>query len=100
MARNFVNVFIPTALDYYREDVGDYPAPFHGLEALWIQPYGVDNWNGPYILPLPLKDPWGREYQYVYPGVNNPHSYDLWSTGRRLESDSDDIKNWNPRSAK
>ena len=27
------------------------------------------------------KDPWGKDYIYVYPGQKNPNSYDLYSAG-------------------
>ena len=39
-------------------------------------------------------DPWGMQYVYRYPGVRNPDSFDLFSTGPdKVESD-DDIGNW------
>ncbi len=41
------------------------------------------------------KDPWGNDYVYVYPGQNNPHSYDLYSRGPDgVAGTADDITNW------
>ena len=40
-------------------------------------------------------DPWGMEYQYVYPGVHNPKSFDIFSCGPdRVAGTADDIGNW------
>ena len=39
----------------------------------------VDGWNGPYVKPSSLKDPWGREYVYNYPGEHG--DFDIYSLG-------------------
>ena len=37
-------------------------------------------------------DPWGKEYIYVQPGVKNPSSYDLYSSGEdKKPGTADDI---------
>ena len=75
---------IGIALDTYAKDNGDYPSTDQGIIALWekpeIAPMPV-NWNGPYLeIPI-IKDPWGRDYIYIRPGVHNPFGYDLISFG-------------------
>jgi general secretion pathway protein G len=52
------------ALDAYRLDVGRYPTPEQGLEALRRRPGTEAKWNGPYLdKDVPL-DPWGKPYVY------------------------------------
>jgi len=42
-----------------------------------------------------LKDPWGQEYGYKFPGDVNTDSYDLWSNGPdRQQGTADDVCNW------
>jgi general secretion pathway protein G len=82
---------IAMALDMYELDNGTYPA---GLDDLMKKPPEANNWNGPYLKKKP-KDPWGREYQYKFPGDKNKDSYDLSSNGRDgSEGGEDDITNW------
>lgn len=58
-----------TALNYYKIDVGAYPAMEQGLDALWKPPSDVRNWRGPYVRkPQHLIDPWGHPYRYRIPG--------------------------------
>ena len=100
-AKNQLEIFA-LALDNYRLDTGRYPTTQQGLEALVEQPTSSpvpENWNGPYLdkREIPL-DPWGNEYQYEYPGTNNPESYDLWSWGadgqRGGQGEDAEIANW------
>lgn len=84
------------ALGLFRFDVGRYPTTAEGLRALIENP-GVENWSGPYLDKQTLpKDPWGREYQYRYPGQNG--EYDLYSYGADGNEGGDDanadITNW------
>lgn len=97
-AESDVNVNIPTALKLYELDNGFFPTTEQSLEALMQKPVTPpipQNWNGPYLERKPL-DPWGRPYQYVAPGINRPHDYDLYSQGKRPseEKTDDDITNW------
>jgi general secretion pathway protein G len=72
-------------LDAYRLDNDGYPTTADGLEALRAAPPGSDRpgrWRGPYLQRVIPADPWGRPYQYVSPGQQNPTSYDLYSLGR------------------
>jgi general secretion pathway protein G len=90
VAKAAVEANIPAALDLYELDVGEYP---QRLEELIQPPSGIEDWDGPYLKKMP-SDPWGRPYQYKYPGEHN-NDYDLASSGRDgiLGSD-DDITNW------
>src|SRR6202046_5186219 len=61
---------IGTALTMYALDNFKYPTSDQGLTALIQQPADptIRNWKkGGYIQDGNLKDPWGNEYQYVYP---------------------------------
>jgi general secretion pathway protein G len=40
--------------------------------------------------PSVLMDPWGNQYQYRYPGEENPDSFDLWT----VTPDGQTIGNW------
>ena len=68
------------ALDQYRLDVGRYPDQELGLKALVTKPANEPKWSGPYLRKdIPL-DPWGRAYQYKFPGEKG--EYDLLSLGK------------------
>ena len=73
---------IQTALNLYRLDNQTYPSTNQGLAALVDQPSGqppAPNWKaGGYLEGLPV-DPWGREYNYLNPGVHG--EIDIWSNG-------------------
>ena len=97
-AKADIEVNIPTALKLYELDNGFLPTTDQGLNALLQKPTTTpmpENWNGPYLEKLPV-DPWGRPYQYLSPGTNRPHDYDLSSLGKDPKPDaaSDDIVNW------
>jgi general secretion pathway protein G len=84
------------ALDIYKLDTGQYP-PDDSLDALVKEPVGADRWNGPYITSADsLIDPWGRPYQYRFPGDHG--AYDLYSLGADGAVGGDgedaDITNW------
>ena len=95
IARMFVNDTMKANLFRYRVDNGRYPTTEQGLQALLTQPSGVNGWNGPYLegRSVPL-DPWKTEYQYRFPGKNNPDGYDLYSFGKDGVESDDDIGNW------
>ena len=68
-ARTDVNNLMQ-ALKLYRLDNQRYPAAEQGLQALVVKPSTGPaplNWK-PYVDKLP-NDPWGRPYQYMFPGV-------------------------------
>lgn len=39
-------------------------------------------------------DPWGNQYKYVVPAKRSKDKYDLYSTGDKVEDETDDIGNW------
>ena len=84
---------ITTALQMFRLNTGRYPTSEEGLNALMTRPGGLEGWRGPYLESAPV-DPWGRDYQYRYPGVNNTTGFDLWSRGPSETASDDDITNW------
>ncbi len=58
------------ALKLYKLDNLRYPTAEQGLAALLAKPTSgpiPSNWK-PY-LDKPFQDPWGRAYQYVFPGI-------------------------------
>lgn len=91
---------IMQALKLYRLDNHRYPTTEQGLQALVAKPTTVpvpENWKaGGYLERLP-KDPWGRPYQYLNPGVHG--EIDLFSYGRDGapggEDRDADIGSWN-----
>ena len=71
---------IQQSLKLYRLDNGRYPTTEQGLQALVAKPQGgpvPSNWRQ-YLDKLP-KDPWGKEYQYLNPGVHG--EVDVFSLG-------------------
>jgi general secretion pathway protein G len=72
---------ISSALELYALDNGGYPPGQVGLVALVQQPQGASRWNGPYLKKAQgLTDPWGRPYQYRFPG--RAGSFEVFSLGR------------------
>lgn len=86
------------ALDVFKLDTGRYPNQQEGLRAIVEKPANMPGWNGPYLKKNTLpQDPWGNEYQYVFPGKNG--AYDIFSLGADNapggEGENADIGNWN-----
>ncbi|MEZ5404810.1 MAG: type II secretion system major pseudopilin GspG [Verrucomicrobiia bacterium] len=72
-----------------------FPTSQQGIQALVTRPTAEPvprRWQQ-LLQEVPL-DPWGRPYQYRYPGAKNPSSFDLYSQGPNPEDPSDDIGNW------
>jgi general secretion pathway protein G len=94
---------IETALKLYKLDNGVYPSTEQGLDAL-VQPPEIGQlaktWRkGGYLEKTKVpKDPWGNDYVYLCPGVNNPEEFDLMSYGvdgqPGGEGENADINNW------
>ncbi len=80
---------ISTALDRFEVECGRFPTSDEGLNALMQQPPGLEGWGGPYLKKQPI-DPWNNPYNYTYPGVRNPASYDLSSNGPDGRPGTDD----------
>lgn len=80
-ARQDVEALV-TALNMYRLDNFVYPTTTQGLAALVDRPTGLaepSRWReGGYLDRVP-RDPWGREYLYLNPGVHA--DFDVWTRG-------------------
>ncbi len=94
---------IETALKMYKLDNSVYPTTEQGLEALVLAPEVGNlarNWRkGGYMDKGKIpKDPWGNDYVYLSPGVNNPDDFDMSSYGPDGqpggEDENADINNW------
>ena len=84
-----------TGLLMYQSGNRTLPTTEQGLKALLVKPDGARNWNQQLESANNLIDPWGKEYQYVQPGVHNPKGYDVLSFGPdMLPNTTDDIGNW------
>lgn len=73
---------IVQALKLYRLDSGMYPSTEQGLAALVQRPTASplpNNWKPGGYLDRIQKDPWGRDYQYLNPGVRG--EIDVFSLG-------------------
>jgi general secretion pathway protein G len=89
-----------TALDLFRVDNFRYPSTELGLESLARQPADptIRNWKqGGYVRGGIKKDPWGNDYQYIYPGTRGGE-YDLFTLGADGQPGGEgvnaDIGNW------
>ncbi len=61
---------ITTALELYALDVGTFPPQQVGLTGLLQQPNNTPSWRGPYLKKADgLTDPWGRPFNYKFPGT-------------------------------
>jgi general secretion pathway protein G len=94
---------IETALQLYKLDNGVYPTTEQGLQALVEAPTVGQlprAWrDGGYLSKGTLpKDPWGNDYVYLSPGVNDEEGFDLMSYAADGEPGGDgndaDINNW------
>ncbi|MEA3291616.1 MAG: type II secretion system major pseudopilin GspG [Pseudomonadota bacterium] len=83
---------LSSAVKLYKLDNFKYPSTSDGLNVLATS--GKDNRG--YIERLP-KDPWGNNYQYLYPGEKM--EFDIWSFGADGQAGGGDagvdIGNWN-----
>ncbi|MEO5334895.1 MAG: type II secretion system major pseudopilin GspG [Magnetococcus sp. YQC-5] len=91
---------IESALNLYKLDNYVFPTTDQGLEALvkkpTLEPLPANWRDGGYLVRAP-KDPWGRLYIYLRPGVHG--EFDLYTLGADgveggVEANAD-IGNWN-----
>ena len=96
---------LENALKMYMLDNGEYPSTEQGLKALVEKPAAGTpprNWReGGYLDKSAVpKDPWKNEYVYLFPGVRNPNSFDLFSYAADGQPGGDgdgaDVGNWEP----
>lgn len=91
---------LEAALKLYKLDNFAYPSTDQGLDALVTKPAGEPeprNWKaGGYLAQVP-KDPWGKPYLYLSPGVHR--EVDIFTQGVDGQSGGEgvnaDIGNWN-----
>ncbi|MBN2128704.1 MAG: type II secretion system major pseudopilin GspG [Sedimentisphaerales bacterium] len=90
---------IEDSLARFQYDCGRLPDEADGgLDALIIAPPDLEEkWNGRYLKPSHLLDPWGNPYIYIPEGQINPGGFDLISYGadgqEGGEGDNEDIFN-------
>ena len=89
---------IEDAIERFCLDCGRYPDDSEGLDVLIVPPADLEEkWNGRYLKPSQLVDPWDNLYIYVAEGEINPGSDDLISLGADGvdggEGDNTDIYN-------
>ena len=84
---------ISMTVESYYLDTGNIP---NSLDQLVNESSGVSGWNGPYIKPSLLKDPWGRPYIFNSPSDHG--EFDVQSLGadgqRGGEGKNADISSW------
>jgi general secretion pathway protein G len=91
---------LETALTMFYMDNSKYPTSEQGLNALVQQPTDptIKNWKPGGYIERVSKDPWGNDYQYVFPGTHGK-AYDLYTLGADGQPGGDginaDIGNWN-----
>ncbi len=88
---------ITAALELYRLDVGRYPTPQEGLNALVTAPPTAPSRKGPYLRQASaLRDPWGQPYLYTVPGKHG--EVDVYTLGAdKAEGgtgEDQDVGNW------
>ena len=96
IAKTQMSTFI-NALGIYKLDTGVYPPTSQGLQALRVNPGDLANWAGPYMPKDVPMDPWGRPYEYKYPGEHGDEP-DIISLGADGQPGGDgtnaDIQSW------
>lgn len=88
---------VGSALELYRTHIGTYPDDLKGLTEKPDDDEKAQKWaTGGYLQDAgQLKDAWGKELMYKFPGQFNQDRYDLWSVGPDgQDGTDDDIGNW------
>lgn len=87
---------LDSELQRYQLDVQSFPSTAAGLEALQSPPPELQDqakWQGPYLDKGIPVDPWGKQYQYSYPGQHNQNKPDVWT----VTPDNQQIGNWDEK---
>lgn len=88
---------IKTNLLMYQASNGFYPSTDQGLKSLVSKPDTEPKPRNWHQLDTQVpRDPWDKEYCYVFPGKHNPKEYDIFSAGpdRNPDTEEDNIGNW------
>lgn len=84
---------IDNMMRMYKLNAGNYPTTQQGLEALRTKPSTAPvpkMWTQ--LLTKDIKDPWGNNYGYKFPGRKNQQEYEIISKGPDgQDGTSDDI---------
>ena len=85
------------AINQFAVDVGRFPDDAEGFDVLVENPGELEGWNGRYVKPSQLLDPWGNPFIYVAEGEINPDSFDIICLGadgqQGGEGDNADVYN-------
>ncbi len=90
---------IEAALTMYKLDNFKYPTTEQGLAALVTKPNDptVRNWRSEGYLKRAVKDPWGNDFVYAFPGTRGGE-FDLYSFGADGQEGGEgvnaDVGNW------
>jgi general secretion pathway protein G len=86
MAQRELDLFAKS-LELFHADIGRYPTPPEGLQALVERPPSLTAWRGPYLTStFSTVDPWGNDY--VYRVFNGGAGYELFTYGPEGEAAS------------
>ncbi len=83
---------------HFQAECGRLPTEQEGLGALLQAPADLKGkWDGPYVNPKDIVDPWGVEFMYRCPGQRT-RDFDLFSFGADKqeggEGENADVGNW------
>lgn len=59
---------LENAIKLFKMDTGRFPTNEEGLAVLLKNPGNIFNWDGPYLEKSLPRDPWGRSFNYIFPG--------------------------------
>jgi len=97
VAKGNIGILVTKVLEF-QADCGRLPSEQEGLRALIQAPSDVGSkWDGPYVGPKDITDPWGVEFLYRYPGQRNK-DFDIFTYGADHQEGGDgentDFGNW------
>jgi general secretion pathway protein G len=86
--------YIESLIDEYHFKKGNYPSSLKDLTIFLKKFKSAQSYN----LEQLLIDPWGNKFNYLFPGIHNSETYDLWSYGADNlpsgKAGNKDITNW------
>jgi general secretion pathway protein G len=96
VAEQKIAVLTQKVVEFYT-DCGRYPSAQEGLRALVQAPSDVGKSWRPYVQQKDILDPWGVEFIYRYPGIQNS-DFDILSYAEDGaeggEGEAEDVGNW------
>ena len=92
--------YISEQIERFHSKTHQYPKTHEALvEILYekdLRPWITDRekLEGLFLL-IPMEDPWGQKYRYLFPGIHHETAFDLFSLGQDGQPNTrDDINNW------